>query len=82
MEQCIVAMLDDEESLLNGNNAATNNSRNIIDNVNGLSDSINNMSISANGFLNNGISENSDYNYSNNNSSRSYHRRFSVQDRL
>lgn len=81
MEQCLVAMLDDEESQGNGT-ATTNNARNTNEtsnsssSMNGLSDSVTNMSLSANGVRSNPPSDDSSNSHSN---SRS---RFSVQDRL
>lgn len=83
MEQCLVAMLDDEESQVQGNGTTTsNNARNTNENtnssssVNGLSDSVHNMSISANGVRNNAPSDNP------NNSFPSSRPRFTVQSRL
>lgn len=84
MEQCIVAMLDDEESQVQGSGPATaNNARNTNENtnssssMNGLSDSVNNLSLSANGVRSNPPSDNSSNSYSSNRPNR-----FSVQDRL
>lgn len=78
MEQCIVAMLDDEESQQINN--TRNNTAEVNYSVNGLSDTVNNLSISSNGVRNSDNVQN----YSSDNTviSNNPRRTFSAQERL
>lgn len=93
MEECIVAMLNDEEASFeesstpgfesNNNSSTANNSRNSNDilnsSVNGLSDSVNNLSLSSNGVRNNGTNDHADNTHGTTQPSTV---RYTAQDRL